>query len=361
MSELIVGIHRSSDYSFADFLERYEKILTYNEITVKRLYVGDSNFWHDVSGANYFISRFIQHHSDVQIGKTILPIIETVLRIECLPNLSTYWHYDDKIRQYYLLKESDFPVTNSFIFWDEKSAIEWLSGCSFPIVFKLKGGAGSANVVLVRSKNEAIKLARKMFSKRGVRSQHIPDKGNLGYWQNTLGLYSLRRHLAIIRGRIPPEHLNRYWQVNRGYAFFQEYLPNNPFDIRVTVIGNRAFAFRRFVRPNDFRASGSGLIDYDPSKIDHRCLSIALAVSHHFGFQTMAYDFLLNQQKEPRIVEISYTFVDNAIHSCPGYWSNDLKWFDGHYWPQYCQLQDLITEVDLLQPEDSFMLNNPKA
>src|SRR6185503_17089802 len=50
-------------------------------------------------------------------------------------------------------------------------------------------------------------------------------------------------------------------EPNTGYILLQEFLSNNKFDTRVTVIGNRAFAYRRFNRPNDFRASGSGNFD----------------------------------------------------------------------------------------------------
>ena len=39
----------------------------------------------------------------------------------------------------------------------------------------------------------------------------------------------------------------------RGYVYFQDFIPDNQFDTRVTVIGNRAFAFIRKVRPGDFR------------------------------------------------------------------------------------------------------------
>jgi glutathione synthase/RimK-type ligase-like ATP-grasp enzyme len=83
--------------------------------------------------------------------------------------------------------------------------------------------------------------------------------------------------------------------ISKNYVYYQKYLPNNNFDTRVTVIGDRAFAFRRFNRTRDFRASGSGKIDYDMDSIDKRMIKIALETSEECGFQCMAFDFLYDE------------------------------------------------------------------
>ena len=68
--------------------------------------------------------------------------------------------------------------------------------------------------------------------------------------------------------------------------------------------------FRRFVRDNDFRASGSGKIDYNIDDIDPRVVKLSLEISKALKFQSMAYDFLFNENNQPEICEISYTFID---------------------------------------------------
>ena len=113
-----------------------------------------------------------------------------------------------------------------------------------------------------------------------------------------------------------------------------------------------AYGFRRFTRRNDFRASGSGLINYDPEKIDKRCLKIAFDTSAKMGFQSMAYDFLLNENNEPEICEMSYTYQDKALFDCPGIWDNSLNWIDGHYWPGFLHLKDLLGIKNLQQPKE---------
>ena len=62
--------------------------------------------------------------------------------------------------------------------------------------------------------------------------------------------------------------------------------------------------FRHF-KSNDFRASGSGIIEWAPKKIDQRCVKIALDVSQRLGAQSLAFDFIYDLKKEPLMVEIS--------------------------------------------------------
>ena len=69
----------------------------------------------------------------------------------------------------------------------------------------------------------------------------------------------------LVRGT--GESFPRRFELQRDYLLVQEFLPGNGFDTRITVIGNRAFGFRRFNRPDDFRASGSGRIDWNPAAI----------------------------------------------------------------------------------------------
>jgi len=48
---------------------------------------------------------------------------------------------------------------------------------------------------------------------------------------------------------------------------------------RSGVIGNRAFGFRRFNRQGDFRASGSGHLDWDPKQVDPAFVRLAFAIA----------------------------------------------------------------------------------
>jgi glutathione synthase/RimK-type ligase-like ATP-grasp enzyme len=284
------------------------------------------------------------------MAHTIIPIVEQEMGIKCFPDLATCWHYDDKIRQYYILKQHGFPAIESWVFWNKKKALEWIETASFPLVFKLKSGSASHSVLLVQSKRRAAKLIRKMFGKGTV-------TGNIGGWkdaraQDTSLFKALRRKGGEIVRKLKRQEASYFWQKNKNYALFQKFLPDNKYDTRVVVIGKRAFAFRRFNRKNDFRASGSNNKDLNPDSIDREFLKLAFVISTKLKFQCMAYDFLYDENKLPQVVEMSYTFPDTTIPHCPGYWDDKLVWHKGKNWAQYFQLMDLLNMPGLKQPPD---------
>jgi glutathione synthase/RimK-type ligase-like ATP-grasp enzyme len=347
---VLVGIHQEPKGYFSSFLQRYEVILDYNGIDHMRMDVSDQDFWQRVAGLDLFIIRPQTNDGFHLLALSIIPVIETHMGIKALPNMDTYWHYDDKIRQYYLLTRHGFPIVETWIFWDEKKALEWVEEAAFPKVFKLKGGAGSENVRLVKTKDDAKRLIGTAFH-RGF--PVLP-----GYFHDTgtkISKVKSKKELLEKACRMPRVYLaarkqRRLFGLDSGYVYFQKFLPDNLYDTRITVIGERAFGFRRLVRTNDFRASGSGKINWAPDAIDGRCVDMAFDISKKLRFQCMAYDFLYDENHEPKVCEISWTFVDSAVYQCPGYWDEGRLWHEGHYWPQYCQLMDQLNLPDLKQP-----------
>jgi len=330
------------------FVLKYFDILKHNNIDFVTFSATDIIEKIKSEKITHLIYRWSHYDDDRQIAHTILPIIENELGVKCFPDQKTCWHYDDKIRQYYLLKSKGFPITESWIFWDKKSALSWAENAELPVVFKTKMGAGSSNVILIKEKKELNKIINIMFGS-GIKTGAIPMSDNVRSKDFEM-LKFIKKNLSNIKRKIDGRYRIRNWQTERGYVLFQKFLPNNDFDTRVTVIGGRAFAYRRFVRKNDFRASGSGNFSPEKEKINIRCVEIALEISKKMGFQSMAYDFLFNEKNEPEFCEISYTYVDWMVQSCPGYWDEDLNWHEGHFWPPYLHLKDLLG-MDLKQPE----------
>jgi len=348
---MLVGIYDLKDPNGKDLAVQraYEKILAYNGITSIRLRVEQPDFWEQVRGLSLFIMRFKQHDSDLQQAHDLPPIIEREYGIKCYPNLNTGWHYDDKVKQYHLLRSLGFPMTECWIFYDKQASLEWVEQAAYPVVFKLRGGAGSQNVVLVRNRRQAHRLVTRMFGK-AIFPEKFVNSGSIRFKH-----FNLYRELHYICGNIyrwgKGLDTSPFWQIHKNYVLFQKFLPGNKWDTRVTVIGDRAFAFRRMVRDDDFRASGSGRIDYDTKQIDIRCIEIAFQISKKMGFQSMAYDFLRNEEGVPEFCEVSYTYVSSAVHECSGYWDSQLGWHEGQYWPEYLHLMDALELPSLKMPE----------
>lgn len=345
-----IGIHCNDEGKYDDFLLGIEEILDKNDIEYIRMDSSDRNFWREVASTNIFIHRWLHFDNYYDQATSILPIIEYHMGIKCYPNHSTCCHYDDKIKQYYILKRYGFPVAETYIFWNKTSALNWVTTEKLPLVFKLKSGAGSSSVILVSTKAQAKYLINRMFSS-GMRVCKIPAKDALYTLHRDPTLW-LKTQLIALRRRLKGKDSYRFWKVHKNYVYFQKYYAGNEWDTRVAIVGNKADAFRRFVRKNDFRASGSNLWSLDHSKIDLKFVEIAFAISKKLGFQTMAYDFIYDENRNPLLVEMSYIWGEfNYPEFNEGYWDENLVWHAGNY----CAINFLIT--DLLQISN---LNFPK-
>ncbi|NOZ25651.1 MAG: hypothetical protein GXO94_06125 [Nitrospirae bacterium] len=286
-------------------------------------------------------------HADPRARLAARQIIASAERagIKVFPDTATCWHYDDKIGQKYLLEAVGAPLVGTYVFFDEDAAMRWTEEAEFPKVFKLRCGASSENVRLVRTRSEARELCRKAFSggfapaggyfaDAGTKLRKTADAGQLlrKLARMPKVLYAARRRRPLV----PRES---------GYVYFQDFLPDNRFDTRVTVIGKRAFGFTRNTRPGDFRASGSGDIDYDTGRVDMRCVEIAFETAERLGTQSLAFDFVLDREGNPRILEISYCYKSRAVYDCPGWWDRDMVWHEGHVWPEDAIMDDLLEAI----------------
>lgn len=338
---MLVGLLKQPIQNRPLEMERYRQILRHNDIPFLDLCIADTDFWDKIKETDFFIFRWGHYTSEIQLAHSIMPLIEQTLGLKCFPDQKTSWHYDDKVRQALLMECHNHPFIRTNIFWDETAALQWAESASFPKVFKLRGGAGAKNVQLVKTRSQAKQLIKKMFGP-GIIPTSI-DRTTIN------PIRELRHAIGNLNRRLKGTQQTEFWAIHKDYCFFQDYLPDNPYDIRVTTCGKRAQAFRRMNRKDDFRASGSGLIRYDG--VDTKAISLALKISREMNFQTMSYDFLYNKNGGLEFCEISYTYEDKALYDCSGYWDEDMKFHKGHFAPAYFHLVDLLGMPDLKQPE----------
>lgn len=205
-----------------------------------------------------------------KFAKQLLFSLQAAGRI-VFPDFNTSWHFDDKVGQKYLLEAIDAPLAPSFVFYDRQEAKTWAAQTSYPIVFKLRTGAGSDNVRLVKSQRDAVRLINKAFGK-GFKQYASWNNLKERFRKYKIGKSTLWN---VIKGVIRLAYTTEYSRVTgreKGYIYFQKFIPGNEFDIRIIVVGDKAFAIKRMVRKNDFRASGSGFIFYEKKILMTRLL-----------------------------------------------------------------------------------------
>lgn len=344
-----IGLLLNHSNKLCDYSEKYQELLEKNNLSFVVIDPNSMNLLSDLKDCSHLLFRETLVETDKSFYEIIFHIAQNVYNIKCAPNYENFWPYDDKIKEFYLLKSHDFPVIDTKIFWDYDHAVAYLNQADFPLVIKLPKGAASRNVVFVKSHKEARKIIHQVF-KKGVRTGGLKTRSNLVSFANT-GMFQYGK--LLLKSQLQKIGLKQYnpdqWQIHKDSILFQKFLPDNPFDTRITVIGKRAFGFRRMVRKNDFRASGSGDFDYDPNNIDKQCVEIAFNVTKKLNFTTMAYDFLYDTDKKPYIGEISYCFVDWVFYGSGGFWDEKLNWHESKQWPQYYQLMDFL-EIEDLKP-----------
>ncbi len=273
---------------------------------IRQLESVDALIWHWTHDS--YIDKNVAYHiikSAEMMGKKVYPSADTC------------WMFDNKISEKYLLEAVNAPFIESKVFFEPNSALAWIKKQRFPIVYKLPQGAGSSNVRLIENEKEAAKICNSHFS--FLRRPDIDMK--LYYAQKGAYIKTLRQ--------IFKSDLLRYGVNNRGCLLLQKFISGNVYDIRVTVIGERGIIFRRYVREKDFRASGSGKIDYEVSKQDLLAIPIARRISEKIGSQTMTYDFIYDKN-ELKIVEMSYGFSAKAVYDAPGWYDADMIFHEEH-------------------------------
>lgn len=288
-------------------------------------------------------------YKDVRFAKQLTFALEKAGKL-VFPNANSSWHFDDKVGQKYLLEAIGAPLISSFVFYDKISALKWIQETNFPKVFKLRGGAGSLNVKLIPDKHTAKQIIKKAFNS-GFPS--VDNKGKIfDRWgkfiknKNKSSFYSLLRSIGLYL--FPNIDSNRkFFSREKGYVYFQNFVPNNSSDIRVIVIGGKAFGIRRFNRKGDFRASGSGLWSHDKNSIPTEAISLAFKTAKQLEMQSLAIDIIFLNNL-PLIVEISYAFpLGDFVDKCPGVWDEHLIWHEGRYHPEYLMIEQFINNVGI--------------
>ncbi len=303
----------------------------------------DNDIISHLKGCNFFMWQFYQGSPlDITMAKELLFALEQS-GIKVFPDFNTAWHFDDKLGQKYLLEAIEAPLVNTAIFYSRDEALHWASYADFPKVFKLRNGAGSQNVRMIKSRREAYCHIKEAFGK-GFKA-YDPMGSLKERWRKfKLGNTDFRDLLEGIARFIAPPPYARIRGRERGYIYFQDFIPNNDHDIRVVVIKDKAFAIRRMVRKNDFRASGSGDVLYDHNLIGNDLIALSFKLADKLHSQCIAFDYL-RKGSEPVLIEISYGFIPLVYSPCQGYWDKDLAWHEGQFNPYGWMVENLINSV----------------
>ena len=303
----------------------------------------DSDIVDQLADCNALMWHFHQaNYRDFLFSKQLLYSLQTTGKV-VFPDFHTAWHFDDKVGQMYLLESVGAPVVPSYIFYDKAKAYNWISEAEFPKVFKLRTGSGSSQVRLVPDRKSARKIVKKAFG--GGFKQYEP-RSNLK--ERLRKFRAGKSNLwGVLKGMLRFGYTTDFDRVagnEKGYVFFQDFIPENNFDIRVIVVDGRAFAIKRLVRENDFRASGSGFIKYEKENFKEGTIKLSFELADKLQSRSLVLDYVFDGDK-PLVVEISYGYIKEVYEQCEGYWDRELNWHKAPFNPQGWMVESVIREI----------------
>lgn len=325
---------------FSSFFNDWKLYCAENSINYKIVNCYDSDIIYQLADCDVLM----WHHNhanpkDALFAKQLLYSLEQSGK-KVFPDFNTGWHFDDKVGQKYLMEAMNIPHVQSYVFYSKIEAMGWIEHVAFPKVFKLRRGAGGRNVRLVNNKKDAMVLINQAFGS-GFRQYDVRGgiKEGLRKWKNNKGsIYDIFKAFAHF---FIPIQLEKSQGREKGYIYFQDFVPNNDFDIRVIVVKNKAYGMKRKVRKGDFRASGSSEFIYDP--IDKRILEIAFNTVRDLGMQCCAFDFIYDINNDPLIIEMSYGFGTLGSGKCDGYYEVNFDFIKGPFNPFGWMIEDIIS------------------
>lgn len=295
----------------------------------------------DVEDCDLLMWHFHQTNSkDVLFAKELIYSLQAG-GMQVFPDFHTGWHFDDKVGQKYLLEAVGAPLVPTYVFYSKQTALKWADEAQFPKVFKLRKGAGSSQVHLAESRKMARKMIRKAFGK-GF-SQYDSSANLRERWR----LYKNGKSTFwnLLKGVVRLGYTTEFDRVagnEKGYVYFQDFIPDNTYDTRVIVIDGKAFAIRRLVRENDFRASGSGDIEYKRELFDEDTVRLSFELAEKLKSRSLALDFVYDEDGNPLIVEMSFGYTCEVYEPCEGYWDRDMNWHEGPFNPQHWMIESYL-------------------
>jgi glutathione synthase/RimK-type ligase-like ATP-grasp enzyme len=198
--------------------------------------------------------------------RTKFYFLETFMGKFCYPSMHHIFLYEDKCLEAYISQVTGIPFAKTFITFDKDDAIVLAETLNYPFVSKINPTSGSVGVELVRNPSQAKRIIEDAFSKGGRKT-----------------------------------HLLYYHQKN--HVYFQEFIPNDGYDIRTIMIENFFFGYYRKVLDGDFRASGMNLVE--KRELPEEVLDIARQVYDIIQSPMLVVDMVHGLDDRYHIIEYS--------------------------------------------------------
>ena len=212
--------------------------------------------------------------------------VSQVMHRPIYPDFTGLYIHESKRNMAAWLEINGYPHAKTRVFTDRKEAIEYLDKCQYPIVTKANVGAGASKVVILKSKAEAKRMAKKCL---------------------TASRFSFLKPGWAYKMRFRRWYMPPMWDVRnrqKDYFIVQDFVENVKHEWRILKIGNSYFGHQKLLS-GQF-ASGSGLVGWvaPPREL----LDMVRVLCEKGGFPCMDVDIFETKDGQYSINELQAFF-----------------------------------------------------
>ena len=240
-------------------------------------------------------------------------VLETQLHKATVPSFAHALLYENKRLESYIAAIHHFPFARTFVSHNRKDALALVDKLPYPVVSKRVPSSGSVGAELVRTPRQAEWIIKRAFSPSGRRSQ-FP------------------------------------YARQKNYVYFQEYMPNDGYDLRIIVVSNWVFGYYRKVLPGDFRASGMNLVE--KRDLPKGAMVLALQFNAVVNSPMLVVDMLQGVDGQFHIIEYSPICQMESpeqlhVNGIPGVYIFDedgnFRFQPGRFWAHELALREFLS------------------
>ncbi len=166
---------------------------------------------------------------------------------------------------------------------------------NYPFVLKKLTGALSSGVQLLKNKEELQRFQQE------TKKKSLKEKA--AYQLNKRNSFKKDSNLSP-NARLLEHNFEDFFS-KRIPVVVQEFVPGLECDYKVLVFGDKYFVVKRGIRENDFRASGSGKLQWEIPPIE--VLDYAKVMMHIFSVPFISLDIGIDKQKKCYLFEFQGT------------------------------------------------------
>ena len=254
-----------------------------------------------------------------------LYVIYNILRKKIYPTYEEILVYENKKFLSYWLKANKIPHPKTWIFYHKDEALQFINGCTLPVVAKTSIGASGSGVKILRNRKIIKRYIGNVFSEKGITRKFGPNfrKGDVGkrFLMRLKDIPGSYRHFR-------DKYVTAKTDPHQGFVIFQEYIKCD-FEWRAVHIGDSYFAHKK-LRYMGEMFSGSSKVSWD--KPPEELLNFVRYVCSKRNFVSQAIDIFENGNGQYLVNELQCFFGSKnphqmIINGIPGrYIYKDQNW-----------------------------------